>query len=232
LVSEAGFLLHGAEILYVSVGAEARVVRQVPAGMIGIFVDHDVIRVPHPVIHVRNLPRSDAPVPVVYPETAGIAAFHSPAVLGAESAFVAAVLPRPFFVKAPIVAVLVVAYPHSSVVHVGSIGMTRLIAVFAAAFVLIVTGLVVVALIVIALLWVALRGTALIHPVLVWPGLLGPGLFLSGLFRAGLLCPVLVLTGSAVIGFRPALRRRSDRMGGWVVICLILVLVFLPKCRG
>jgi len=142
--------------------------------------------------------------------------------LGAESAFVAAVLPRPFFVKAPVVAAFVAAYPHPSIVHVGSIGMTGLIAVFAAVFVLIVTGLVVV-----ALLWVALSGTALIHAVLVWPGLL-----LSGLLRAGLLCPVLVLTGSAVIGFRPALRRRSDRMGGWVVICLILVLVFLPKCRG
>jgi hypothetical protein len=42
----------------------------------------------------------------------------------------------------------------------------------------------------------------------------------------------LVWVGSSMIGFRPTLRRRSDRTGGDMVICLVSVLVFLGKCRG
>jgi hypothetical protein len=128
-------------------------------------------------------------------------------VFGAESAFPPSMCPGALFVKARVIAALVVADPHSPAIHVRGIGMSGLIAVVAAAIILIVAALVVI---------------ALVYPVLVR----------LGLFGAGLLGPALVLTGSAVIGFRAALRRRSDRMGGWVVICLILVLVFLRKCRG
>ena len=199
--------------------------------MVGVLIEDDIIRIPHPVIHIGKLPGSNAPIPVVEPEAARIAPFQSPAVLRTKSALEAAMLPGMVFVKAPVVPTLVVTYPNSTVIHVRRIGMTGLIAVIALALVLVpavlimtvlvMTCLIWPALIVTALFWTDLSGIALVYPVLVW----------SGLLRSCVLWMPLLGAGSAVIGFRPALRRRSGRVAAsWVA--MVFVLVFLRKCRG
>src|SRR5437764_2904101 len=99
--------------------------------MIRILVDDDVVRVPIPAVNVRDLPRSHAPVPVAEAETAGIATLKSPMMLGTEAAIEAPMLPWTILVKTPVVAALVMAYPHASVINVRGVGMVRLVAVIA-----------------------------------------------------------------------------------------------------
>jgi len=177
----------------------------------------------------------------VHSETAGIAAFESPAVLRAESALEAPMLPRTSFVVPPVVAVLIVTHPHSSVVHVRRIGMSGLIAVIPLALVLIVAililALLVLALLVLAVLimtglvWPAVIVMALLLAALINPVLFLPGLFLPRLLRPGLLWTALFGPLTGVIGVRAALRRRSRGVpAAWVSV--VFVLVFLRKCRG
>lgn len=63
-----------AEVLDVNVGAEARVVGEVPADVIGIVVDHDVIRSPVPVAAVVEVVGRYAEVESAKPETTRAAA--------------------------------------------------------------------------------------------------------------------------------------------------------------
>src|SRR3954466_14685955 len=78
--------LHWPQILHVHISPEALVIGQVPARVVGILVNDNIVRIPHPVIYIRSFPRSHTPVPVVHSETAGIAALQPPAVLRAKSA--------------------------------------------------------------------------------------------------------------------------------------------------
>ena len=48
-----------AEIFPVDVGAESHVVGEVPAGMVGIIVDDDVVVVPEPVVGVDEFRLTD-----------------------------------------------------------------------------------------------------------------------------------------------------------------------------
>ena len=59
-----------------------QVVGEIPAHVIGIFVDHDLIRIPQPVAAVSDINRSDAEVEATEPESPGSAASESPNVLG------------------------------------------------------------------------------------------------------------------------------------------------------
>lgn len=58
------------QILHVRVGAQADVVRQIPAGMIRVFVNDDVIGIPIPSIDEADVIRCDAKIESVEPETA------------------------------------------------------------------------------------------------------------------------------------------------------------------
>jgi len=144
--------------------------------------------------------------------------------------------PRLTFMEAPVVAIAIVTDPHSSVIHVRRIGMSRLIAVIPLALVLIVA-LLVLAFLVLAfliitrLIWPALIVVALLLVALINPVLFLPGLFLPRLLRSGLLRPALFGPLTGVVGFRAALRRRPGRVAAaWVSV--VFVLVFLRKCRG
>jgi len=62
------------------------VVGEIPAHVIGIFVDHDLIRIPQPVAAVSDINRSDAEVEATEPESPGSAASESPNVPGLKPA--------------------------------------------------------------------------------------------------------------------------------------------------
>jgi len=119
-----------AQIHDVDVGAEARVVGQVVAGIIGIFVDDDVVRVPEPAVHEADVIGRDAPVPVVEPEAAGATAAEAPAMRGAKAAVPMAVLPGVVEVVMRVVGATIVTDPVVAV-DMGHIGVARLVGVVA-----------------------------------------------------------------------------------------------------
>jgi hypothetical protein len=112
-----------AEIGYVNIGAEARVVGEIPAVVIGVCINHDVVAVPIPVVGIGQVEWGDAEVEAAKPEAAGIAAFQAPAVRAAEAAVEAAMLPGMIEVKTYVVAAVVVSNPFAVVVDVGGFGM-------------------------------------------------------------------------------------------------------------
>jgi hypothetical protein len=88
-----GHLL-AAEILHVDVGSEPRVIREVPAWVIWVVVQHDVVAVPQPIANVAIVIRRDAPVKAAEPEAVPASASEAINVLGANSAAEVSVFPR------------------------------------------------------------------------------------------------------------------------------------------
>src|SRR5271169_3949927 len=80
------------EVADMNVGAQPDVVSEIPAVVVGIFVDHDIVAVPEPVIAIGQVKRGDAEVVAAKPETAGIASLNAPAVSAAKAAVEAAML--------------------------------------------------------------------------------------------------------------------------------------------
>ena len=70
--------LLGSEIHHVNISSEANVVGQVPAVVIGIFVDDDVVAIPVPTVAESEIGGRNAPVPSVEPEAIGSAAAEVP----------------------------------------------------------------------------------------------------------------------------------------------------------
>jgi hypothetical protein len=97
--------------------------------MVGVFVDRDVVAVPIPVVAVREVKRGDTEVEATEPETAGIAALNAPAVVAAETAVKAAVLPGTVKVEADIVAPVIVSDPFAVVMDVWGFRMLIAIAI-------------------------------------------------------------------------------------------------------
>jgi hypothetical protein len=119
-----------AQIHDVHVGAEAWVVGEVPAGVVGVFVDDDVVGIPEPATHVGKVVRGDAPIPIVEAESIGTAAGEMPAMRRAEAAVPVAVLPGVVDVVVRVVGTAVVADPLVAV-DVWGVGMARLVGVVA-----------------------------------------------------------------------------------------------------
>jgi hypothetical protein len=112
-----------AEVLDVDVGSEAGVVGEVPAGVVGVFVDDDVVTVPVPAVDVGEVEGGYAPVEAAEPEAGGAAAGEAPDVAGAEAGGEAAVLPGMVEVEAGIVGAVVVADPVVGFIVVRGVGM-------------------------------------------------------------------------------------------------------------
>ena len=91
------------------VGAEADVVREILAVVVGIFVDHDLVGLPEPIVAIAEIIRCDAEIKAAEPETAGASAREMPDVAAAETAGKVAVLPRMIHVVVRIVAAGIVA---------------------------------------------------------------------------------------------------------------------------
>lgn len=105
--------LHSAEVLNVTVGAEARVVGQVEAVVVGIFVDNDLVSAPIPIVAEAIVGSGDAESETAEPEAFTIAAFDTPHVAGTEAAGEASMGPRMIEMKVRIVAAGVMAYPFA-----------------------------------------------------------------------------------------------------------------------
>jgi hypothetical protein len=110
--------LRSAEVLHVDVGAQPYVVGEIPAVVIGIFVDDDLIAIPEPVIAEGQVKRSDAEVKAAKPETVGTSSANAPYVAAAEAAGEVAVLPWVIEVEAGIIAPGVMSDPSAVVVDV------------------------------------------------------------------------------------------------------------------
>ena len=99
------------------------VVGEIPAVVVGIFVDHDLVAVPVPVVAIGEIKRGNAEVEAAKPEAAGAASADAPDVAAAEAAGEAAMLPGMIEVEAGVVASSVVSNPLAVVVDVRSFGM-------------------------------------------------------------------------------------------------------------
>jgi hypothetical protein len=102
----------------VNVSAQAHVVSEIPAVVVGIFVNHDVVAVPIPVIGVGKVKRGDAEVEATKPETAGISTLDAPPMSATEATLKASVLPRMVEVEAVVIPPHVVPNPFAVVVDV------------------------------------------------------------------------------------------------------------------
>jgi hypothetical protein len=107
----------------VNVSAKSYVVGEIPAVVVGIFVNHHIVAVPIPVIGVGKVKRGDAEVEAAKPETAGIPTLDAPPMSMAEATLKAAVLPRVVQVKAVVIPPHVVPNPFAVVVDVWSFRM-------------------------------------------------------------------------------------------------------------
>ena len=112
------------------IGAEAGVIREVPAWVIGIVVQHDVIAVPQPIVGVVVVVRRDAPEITSEPETVAASAFDAINVIAANFAAEVSVFPNVVLVVTSIVAASVMADPLIVLsMNVRSFGMAWLVAI-------------------------------------------------------------------------------------------------------
>jgi len=95
----------------VDVGAEAHVVSEVITIVIGIFIDHDVVRIPKPVAGVGDVGIGNREIEVIEAEAGWAPASQSPDVAGAEAAGEVAMFPGMVEVEADVGATSVVTYP-------------------------------------------------------------------------------------------------------------------------
>ncbi len=149
---------------------------------------------------------------------------------GSKSTFKAAVLIRMIEVIVRIVAARVMAYPHSSVIDVGRIGVTRLVHIVTAFLVLMLLFrllLVLCLLLVLRFLMLALLVLLLALGILM---LLLLHLILMLLILLLLMGSALICLVSAVIRLRTALRDRLLRCS-LVLLFVLMLLSLLSKCR-
>jgi hypothetical protein len=112
----------------VDVRAGSGVIGQIPARVIRIFVDHDRIAVPAPIIHIVIIVRRNAEEPVVKPEAVAVSSSEVILMAASKTAGETAVLPRMIEVIVGIVTAGIVPDPSVIVVDVRSFRVTRLIA--------------------------------------------------------------------------------------------------------
>src|SRR5208282_900433 len=128
LVSRDG-LLTIPEIFDVDVRAEAHVVGEIPADVIRVVINYDVVRIPQPAVAESDVVRSHVEIETTEPEPAGAAATQVPDVVRAESAGEVAVLPRMIHVVVRIIRAGVMPDPSLALVDVRRIGVARRVTV-------------------------------------------------------------------------------------------------------
>ena len=119
-----------AEVLDVAVGAEADVVGEIPAVVVGIFEDGDLVSGPVPIVAKGVISRRDAEIEASEPETRPIAAGDAPNVAAAEATGEAAVFPGMIEVIVGIIAAGVMTDPLAVGMDVRSFGMALFVGVF------------------------------------------------------------------------------------------------------
>jgi hypothetical protein len=111
----------------VTVGAEADVVSQVEAVVVGVLVNYDLVGAPVPIVAEAVVGGEDAEGEAAEPEAFAIAAFDAPDVAAAEAAFEAAVGPGMIDMVVDVSAAGVVADPFAVGMDVGRVGMAFLV---------------------------------------------------------------------------------------------------------
>jgi hypothetical protein len=106
-----------------SVRAEARVVGQVKAIVIGIFVEHDLVGIPVPVAHVAVIVFGDAEIIAAEPEPTRSATTQAKSVVRAKAAAEVTVFPRVVDVIVRIASPRAMTDPFAVVVDVRSVGV-------------------------------------------------------------------------------------------------------------
>jgi hypothetical protein len=112
----------------VDVGAQSYVVGEVPAIVIRIFIDHDIVAVPEPVAAEAQVKGSDVEVEASEPEAVGTTSGKMPDVAAPEAAGEAAVLPGMIEMKTGVVSSVLVPDPLPVVVDVWGFGMAFMVA--------------------------------------------------------------------------------------------------------
>src|SRR5208337_4503258 len=107
----------------VNVSAQSDVERQIPADVVGIVVNHDLVSVPHPVVAVTVVIRGNAEIETAEPEAIASSAGQMPNVPAANSARKVPVLPRVVEVIVAISRAGFVADPFAVRMDVRSIGV-------------------------------------------------------------------------------------------------------------
>ena len=110
-----------------NVSAESHVVSEIPAVVVGILIDDDVIAIPEPVATVANVIRSHAEIEAAEPEAVGAASSQMPDVAAAEAARKASVLPGMIKVIVSIVGASAMANPFAIGMDVRRIRMSGLV---------------------------------------------------------------------------------------------------------
>lgn len=124
--------LSRSKIEHVNVSAQPRVVSQIPAGIIRIIVEDDIVSVPKPAIDEDNVCRGHAEVEAAEPEAIGTTAFNPPYMARTELAGETSMLPGVIEVIAGVIAAFIV--PDPAIVgsmDVRRLGMARTIIEFA-----------------------------------------------------------------------------------------------------
>ena len=112
------------QIRYVNVGAQPHVVSQVPAIVVRVLVDRDVVTIPEPVITVVVVVRGDVEVETTKPETFPASAGKPEDMAAAEAAIKASLFPCSIHVVVAIITAGIVSDPRIVGVNVGSFGMS------------------------------------------------------------------------------------------------------------
>jgi hypothetical protein len=108
------------------VRSQASIVGKIPAGVIGIVIDHDWIGIPKPVAHIGQIKRSNAEIPVVEKEPVGSAACKAVGMAASDAAGEMTVLPGMSETEPGIVAGGV-PHPLIVLVNMGRFGVPGLI---------------------------------------------------------------------------------------------------------
>ncbi len=115
------------KILDVDVGTKPDVISQVPAIVVGVFVDHDIVAIPEPVAAVADVEVGDGEAKTAKPEQARSSAAQMPHMPAAEAAGEASMLPGMIEVIVNVIPAGIVADPLAVGMNVGSIGMPHLV---------------------------------------------------------------------------------------------------------
>jgi len=131
----------------VNVGAQADIVGEIPAVVVGIVVDDDVVSVPIPVAAVRSIKRCDSEVVTSEPEAVGASTNDAPDVVAPEATLITSVFPGMIEVETFVIPAPIMAHPFAVTMDVRGLGMTLTISIGAPVDVFVVLALVPVGLV-------------------------------------------------------------------------------------
>jgi hypothetical protein len=112
----------------VNVGAQPHVVGEIPAVVVGVVVDHDVVIIPVPVTAIADVEGCDAEIVSAEPEAAGTTAPKTPDMTAPDSKRKVAVLPGMVEVEAGIIVSVIVTHPVVVGMNVRGFGVAGLVA--------------------------------------------------------------------------------------------------------